>query len=162
MKKITLLTLLLTSSISLAADGPTLKNGDFEKGKLGWDGGGKATTLPEGGRVASLKPSKRSPDSLAQELDFGDAKQVKITFRARSVKYNGLGFRISLRAPRGGGTFRDRELPQDGSWQNLEVVFARGNAPKLVLEFTALDGDGEIQVDDVKVTAEELTLKPGQ
>lgn len=153
MKKSTLYILAIFTASAFAADGPELRNGDFEKGKQHWRGNGKVVTLPTGGKACELKASQRYSDELTQELDFDKVTEVELTWKMKSEGYKGSGLKISFIRPSGGFTYNTFKMPDDANWKEMKMKFTRTTPEeKIVLTFSPNMGEGSILIDNVVIT----------
>ncbi|MEN3941002.1 hypothetical protein WJU23_06900 [Prosthecobacter sp. SYSU 5D2] len=152
--KTSILCLLASFTLTaFAADGPEVRNGDFEKGKQFWRGDGKVVTLPNGGKACQLETSQRYSDELTQEVDFGKVTAVEVTWKMRSIGYEGNGLKVSFKRPSGGFTFFTYKTENGDSWKEMKMTFNRSTRDeKQVLAFSPYLGKGSIQIDDVKIT----------
>lgn len=129
-------------------------NGGFEAGIQSWKGEGRAERLPDGTRVCEIEAARNKMRDIMQEFRMKDLAQVEIVFRARSVGYTGPGIRISIHQVGGGSLIWNRELPSDGSWKNIRIVYSRPNSEeRRELIIATLIGTGKVQIDDVEVRA---------
>ena len=147
------LLLSLVSSVAADTSGNLIINGGFEAGMQIWKGDGKIVLLPEGNRVCEIEASKSRMKDIKQEFHMKQLQQVEIIFRARSIKYNGPGLRISVHQNAGGSIIWNRQLPEDGSWREYRLTYTRtgGNIDARVLNIATLIGTGSVQIDDVEV-----------
>lgn len=154
--KLPVLTLLIACAAwtTASAGDMEIRNGDFEKGKQFWRGGGKVVTSKEGSKVLELKASERYGDEATQDIDMGKNTSCEITLRMRSEGFTGDGLRIAMQRPSGGSTFNVRKLFSDGAWTELKWTFNRnGPDEKFTLVISPTIGKGSIQIDDVKVSS---------
>lgn len=151
MKRTALLLLLALSTTAMAADGPEIRNGDFEKGKQFWRGNGKVV-VDGTNKVCELKASERYSDELSQEVDFGKSKQAPFALRLKGVQYTGPGLRIKFTRSDGSFTFYTKAVPSDGSWTDFKLTFNRDTQDeKINIVITPMPGKGSIQIDNVTI-----------
>ena len=130
-----------------------ITNGGFEAGMQIWKGDGKIILLPDGNRVCEVEASRSRMKDIKQQFHMRQLQRVEIVFRARSVNYEGLGIRISVKSFGSGGVFWDKELPKDGSWRDYRATYTRttGNTELRELFIATQLGSGKVQFDNVEV-----------
>jgi len=141
------------SAFGADTSGNLITNGGFEAGMQIWKGDGKIVLLPDGNRVCEIDASKSRMKDLKQEFHLKQLQQVEVVFRARSIKYTGPGLRISIHQIGGGSMIYNKDLPADGSWGHIRIVYTRagGNIDTRELNIATLIGTGQVQIDDVEV-----------
>jgi hypothetical protein len=141
------------SSRGADTGGNLITNGGFEAGMQFWNGDGNIVQLPNGNRVCEIEASKSRMKDIHQEFHLKQLQQVEVVFRARSIDYKGPGIRISIHLHDSGSVFWIKQLPEDGSWQDFRIKYARttANVDLRELVIATLLGAGKIQLDDVEV-----------
>ncbi|MDR3404198.1 MAG: carbohydrate-binding protein CenC [Chthoniobacter sp.] len=141
------------SAFGADASGNLITNGGFEAGMQIWKGDGKIVLLPDGNRVCEIEASKSRMKDLKQEFHLKQLQQVEVVFRARSINYTGPGLRISIHQPGSGSMIYNKQLPEDGSWAHLRILYTRAaaNVDTRELNIATLLGTGQVQIDDVEV-----------
>lgn len=159
------MTLLLAFTLSApAGDDNAAKNGDFEKGKMGWktEPGVHVIDITDAGKPAKVLETeldKNDTRKLSTRIDIkSKTKALLVSFRMKpgpnfkSATPDGDQFTLRMERPHGGSTFSGRKIKPGNEWQNYTWDFSTFEGARTFtfsIEFHA--GEGALWVDDVVV-----------
>ena len=155
---------LLAVTCVAAAQENAIKNGDFEKGKMGWrmEPGIHVIDAPDAtgtsNKVLEVEVDKNDTKSISTRLDIkSKTKALVITFRVmprpgfKSVSPEGNQVTVRM-ARTGGATFCGWNIGPNGQWKDIKWDFSSFQGSRsftFVMEFHT--GEGKIWIDNIVV-----------
>jgi hypothetical protein len=170
----------VSAAVAQEAEGNLIRNGDFSKGKSGWDGDGSVQEIEgyEGGKALRVKLSRSDVKYLTTNLEkTSKFSALNIKFKAKTSEDfernkglekldrdgnthqmipDGSAFSIEL-VGSGYFIYKPFKLKELNEWQDFSVTIpntARGDAG-LRFNFFVPPGRGELYFDDIVITPAE-------
>ncbi len=112
----------------------------------------EAADKDKANRCLLLTAKLREQVSFSQEVATKGVTDLVLKFRYRTKDYVGRGFMLRGKRTDGGSTFTDRTLVKDGEWHEMTWDFSQvQGSNKVDFVFMALEGTGDIYLDDITV-----------
>ncbi len=128
---------------------------DFSTGMDKWRGDGTLATLEDKNAVCELKKTSKRTQEITHKIELDPEKSYLVSLKVRALPGGEkIKFRMASRSNKGAG-FVTIDLEPDGKWLEKSITVkstAEDRADDKVVALIFHEGEGVIQIDDIKVT----------
>ncbi|MFK5922811.1 MAG: hypothetical protein QM496_11585 [Verrucomicrobiota bacterium] len=147
---------MISLTLFVFADEPKDLNCDFESGMEKWRGDGRLKDDGKGNKVCQLKKKGSRRREITHKIELPGNLAFDIHYRVRAMPGStNVKVRHSVRNPKGAG-FVTKDLKADGQWVDMKFSAKAAEGDRKsdrIIGITFHEGEGIIQIDDIKVVA---------
>lgn len=165
MKRVVFFLLTCALASPLWADDEACKNGDFEKGKFGWDSTPGVRVVEETvpgkpiNRVMEINCHRSERRSIWQRITVGNkVHTMQVAFKMKALPdYQGATpeveqFSIRYERRGGGSTFLTLPVEKTGEWEDVKFDMTDfTDSQTIVFSIEMHPAQGRVWIDDVKI-----------